>query len=176
MAAPRSIGTACLLAAAGVAGLALASWITTVPLLVPALGPSLLLGAVAPGVRENSPASVAIAHGIGLLAGLGAVALLGLGGEPSTLAAGVSLGRAAAVTLALAGTLAGLVAVDRVHAAAGATTLAVATGTVRPGSDVVGLAVGIAWTATTIALFPRLAAAIGTRTARAPAKPRRRRR
>jgi hypothetical protein len=179
MAAPRSIWTSCLLAGAGAGGLGLASWITTVPMLVPALAPSLLLGAALPDARENSPASVAIAHTIGLVMGLGAVAACGLVGDPPTIAGGVTLARVAAVTLALAGTLAGLVATDRLHAAAAATTLSVATGIVRPGSDVVGLALGIAWVTATIAVFPLLAARLSggrPRPTRAAAKPRRRRR
>jgi hypothetical protein len=55
--------------------------------------------------------------------------------------------------------------VRRLHPAAGATTLLVGMGIVRPGGDLVVLVAAIAWTAAIVALFPWAAARLGERTA-----------
>jgi CBS-domain-containing membrane protein len=173
MASPtRPAWIACALAASGAAALSIPAWITGLPLVASSLGPSLLLAAATPDARESSPGSVAAGHGIAVVAALAVTAAFGLGGEPSALVAGVTTARMAAVPAALALTLAGMLAVGRLHAPAGATALLVVLGIVRPGSDVVVLAATIAYAAAVVALFPAFARRLaGTRPAarRAPA-------
>jgi hypothetical protein len=174
MASPtRPAWIACALAATGAAALSIPAWITGLPLVVSSLAPSLLLAAATPDARESSAGSLVSGHGIAVVAALAVIAAFGLGSEPSALVAGVTTARMAAVPAALVLTLAGMLAVGRLHAPAGATALLVVLGIVRPGGDVVVLAATIAYTAGVVALFPALAARLaGARpaTRRAPTR------
>ena len=131
---------------------------TGLPFLVPSLGPSLMLAAVSPGREDATPAAIVIGHGAGLLAALAALLLCGLVGEPSALESRVTLARVVAVSLALGLTLATMLVVGRLHAPAGATTLLVALGVLRAGSDTVVLGIAVVYTALLVAAFPRVAA------------------
>lgn len=167
-AAERPGWIACALAAGGVAAMSVAAWITGLPAVIPSLAPSLLGAAAAPGRREHAPATLLIGHFIAILAALASLVAFGLLGEPPALAVGVSTGRMIALPVALALTLAGMLIVRRLHPAAGATTLLVGMGIVRPGGDLVVLVAAIAWTAAIVALFPWAAARLGERTASRP--------
>jgi CBS-domain-containing membrane protein len=81
----------------------------------------------------------------------------------------------AAVPVALGLTLAGMLIAGRLHSPAGATALLVGLGIVRPGSEVVLLAVTIAYVAGVVALFPRAAARLGVRASGGRARQDRRR-
>ena len=157
---------ACSLAAGGVAAMSVAAWITGLPAVVPSLAPSLLGAAASPGRREHAPTTLLVGHFIAILAALASLVAFDLLGEPPALAAGVSTARMIALPVALALTLAGMLIVRRLHPAAGATTLLVGMGIVRPGGDLVVLVAAIAWTAAIVALFPWAAAHLGERTPR----------
>jgi CBS domain-containing membrane protein len=157
----RPAWIACVLAAGGAAAMSAAAWVTGLPLVVASLGPSLLLAAAAPDARESDAATLAIGHGIAVIVTVATLAVFGLTDAPSALVAGVGLARMAAVPVALGLTLAGMLIAGRLHSPAGATALLVALGIVRPGSEVVLLAVTIAYVAGIVALFPRAAARLG---------------
>jgi len=164
MAAERPGWIACALAAGGVAVMSVAAWITGLPAVVPSLAPSLLGAATSPGRREHAPTTLLVGHFIAILAALASLVAFDLLGEPPVLAARMSAARMLALPVALALTLAGMLIVRRVHPAAGATTLLVGMGIVRPGGDLVVLVAAIAWTAALVALFPWAAARLGERT------------
>src|SRR5258708_6203765 len=106
--ATRPVWIACLLAAAGVAAMSVAAWISGLPAVVPSLAPSLLGAAAASGEREHAPATLLAGHGIAIVASLATLAAFGLLGEPPALLVGVSWARMIALPVALALTLAGM--------------------------------------------------------------------
>jgi hypothetical protein len=181
-AAERPGWIACTLAAGGVAAMSVVAWITGLPAVVASLAPSLLGAAASPGRREHAPVTLLVGHFIAILATLASLVAFDLLGEPPALVAGVSTARMLALPVAIALTLAGMLIVRRLHPAAGATTLLVGMGIVRPGGDLVILVAAIAWTGGIVALFPWAAARMGERTVarpkatRAPAPRRARRR
>jgi len=156
---------ACVLAAGGVAAMSIAAWITGLPAVIPSLAPSLLGAATSPGAREHSPTTLIIGHAIAIAATMASLVAFGLLGAPPAFVVGVTAARMVALPVALALTLAGMLLVRRLHPAAGATTLLVGMGIVRPGGDLVILVAAIAWTAGIVALFPWAAARLGERTA-----------
>jgi len=177
-AAERPGWIACALAAGGVAAMSIVAWITGLPAVVASLAPSLLGAAASPGRREHAPVTLLVGHFIAILAALASLVAFDLLGDPPALVVGVSTARMLALPVAVALTLAGMLIVRRLHPAAGATTLLVGMGVVRPSGDLVVLVAAIAWTAGIVALFPWAAARLGQRTASKPkatrAVPRRR--
>ena len=172
----RPVWIACVLAAGGAFAMSVMAWIGGLPAVVPSLGPSLLLAAAMPGQRESMPLTLLVGHGVAVAATVGTLVAFGLVGEPSALAAGVTLARMLAIPVALGLTLAGMLVVGRFHAPAGATTLLVALGVVRPGGDLVVLVAATVYVAIIVALFPWAADRLAGRPARARSRqtPRRR--
>jgi hypothetical protein len=78
--------------AIGIAVCGLAAYLAKQPLLFPSLGPSALLFFEKPTAPESSPYRAVVGHLVGILAGVAAIAVLGLLGAPSVLEAGASLG------------------------------------------------------------------------------------
>ena len=173
--APRATSIACLLAAVGVAAMAVPAWVTGMPVVVASLGASVLLAAVDSDHPESAPMTVITGHWIAIAAALVSLEALGLWDAPSTLVAGVTWTRMLALPLALALTLLGMLVVGRLHTPAGATALLVASSIVRPGTDLVVLAGSVAYVAGVIALFPSVAARLagGHATSAAPKRKRR---
>jgi len=173
----RPVWIACALAAGGVAAMSVAAWISGLPAVVPSLAPSLIGAAAAPGQREHAPATLLAGHAIAIVATVATLAAFGLLGEPPALVAGVSLARMVALPTALALTLAGMLLARRFHPAAGATTLLVGMGIIRPGGDLVVLVAVTGWIAGIVALFPWATARLTRRTTKAKvARPAARRR
>lgn len=164
-----------MLAAGGAAAMSVAAWVSGLPVVVPSLGPSVLLAAAAPGGRESGPVALLLGHGIAAAAAVATLATLGLLGEPSALVAGVTTARMIAVPVALGLTLAGMLLAGRLHPPAGATTLLVVLGIVRAGSDLFVLLAATAYVACAVALFPWAAARLAGQSARSRAPGRRRR-
>ena len=165
----RPAWVACALAAGGTAMLCVPAWITGLPLVAPSLAPSLLLAAAAPVSRESAPATLAIGHAVAVVVAVATLAVFRLLDEPSALVVGITATRMIAVPVALAVTLAGMLATGRFHSPAGATTLLVTLGIVR-GSDVGVLMLSVAYAAGLVALFPRVAERLGGRVARPVAR------
>jgi len=108
--------------------LAAAAHLTTTPFVFPSLGPTAFLLFFKPEAAASSPRNTLIGHGIGVLAGLGALHLFGLVDAGPALAEGVNWPRVGAAALSLAVTNAVMVWADVPHPPAGATTLIVSLG------------------------------------------------
>jgi hypothetical protein len=162
----RPTWIACTLVAGGAAAMSVVAWIAGVPAVVPSLGPSLFLAAALPGQRESAPATLVVGHAIAVIATIGTLAAFGLLGAPPAFVAGVTVARMVAIPVALALTLAGMLAVGRFHAPAGATTLLVALGVVRPGGDLAVLVAATAYVGLIVALFPWAASRLAGRSPR----------
>jgi hypothetical protein len=113
------------------------------PWLFPSLGPTAYLQAASPALPTARFYNVVVGHGVGLLAGFGAVFLLNAYQDPAALVAHeLTWGRAVAVAVALTLTLLLALLLKASHPPAGATTLLVALGTFKI-EDIPSVIIGV---------------------------------
>lgn len=111
-----------------IALLSLLAVITGTPLVFPSLGPTAYLFFFSPLAPSSRPRHAILGHGIGLLCGYGALALMGLVSSPHTIKNGITWPVVAAAALSLSATGAVMVLLRVSHPPAGATTLIVSLG------------------------------------------------
>jgi hypothetical protein len=117
------------------------------PAITAALGPTSYVFAAHPRSEGARLRNAVIGHGVGVAAGLAALAIFGLWGVPGeTLVGYPTWPRIGAAVVGIAVTLVVLEMVGSHHAPAGATALLVATGLAAPGRPLYGLLVGLAVT------------------------------
>ena len=122
---------------------AFAAYLTDVPLIFPALGPTVFLVFSRPLSPTASPRNIVLGHLVGCLCGWGSLAALGLLGEESVGAVGVDWPRIWAVGLSLALTSAILVLSDLVHPPAVSTALIVSLGFVSSPVELASLMLAV---------------------------------
>ena len=114
------------------------------PWLLPSLGPSAVLVALAPAHPHARAWNILIGHLIGIGAGFVAIVLAGAATAPSPLIQGdLPLSRVVAATIAIALTLAASALVRASHPPAAATTLLVALGAVATADKALNLFAGV---------------------------------
>lgn len=121
----------------------LVAWAVGQPMLVPSLGPTVLLFFESALQPAACPRNALIGHGIGIAAGWGSLAAFGLLDAPSAFSAGLSLSYvgAAATSVALTAVVKHLAKAP--HPPAGATTLIISLGLLSTPAQVASLAAGI---------------------------------
>jgi len=136
--------------------LSLFAWLTNLPLIFPALGPSTFILFSSPLSRAGAPRSVVLGHFICLAIGYAVWTLMSyLVGEPiSPQTNNWALFCSPAVALALAGLL--LIRASCPHPPACASSLVVALGAVTAWQDLLLMAAAIAWLAFQAVLINRL--------------------
>jgi hypothetical protein len=112
-----------VLAIAGAVGLALKQ-----PWLFPSLGPTVMLFFQSPRNAAARPLNTLVGHGVGLVAGILCLLVVGQWGKPSAATAGLNPQYLLGGVLSVAITTAVLVLLDLPHPPAGATTLIVSLG------------------------------------------------
>lgn len=128
--------------ALSILSLGLLAWLTQLPLLFPALGPTAFILYSAPCSRPAAPRSVVLGHLVGMMAGLaGSTAVATVTGS----AIGLSSGPAAVIsaTLGLALCCVLLVRLDCPHAPSCATCLLIALGGVAGTGELLTMAAAI---------------------------------
>ncbi|MBN2375212.1 MAG: HPP family protein, partial [Sedimentisphaerales bacterium] len=137
--------TAAINAAFAISTISIIAWLTDLPLLFPALGPSTFILFTAPLSPAGAPRSLILGHWICLASGFGIWHLMSLlNGEPVSLAAGGwSLYCSAALALALGSLL--MVRLRCPHPPACASALVVALGAVTHWSDLAIMAGVVLW-------------------------------
>jgi hypothetical protein len=141
--------TAVLVAAVGAGG-----WWLSWPLLTSTVGPTAYVFVAHHTSATGRVRNAMTGHGIGVVAGLGALSAFGLLHAPSESALGApTLRQIAAAALAVGVTVFLLELLDSHHAPAAASALLVSSGLARPGRPLIGLVVGLA---VVIALGPLL--------------------
>lgn len=113
------------------------------PLLFPSLAPTLLLFVQSPHQPTSAPRSVVLGHGVGLLAGLGALHLFGLADHPPVTEEGLTVARVVAASGAVAVTAVVLSLIKAQHPPAGTTTLLFALGVFTTPADVATVVAGV---------------------------------
>jgi hypothetical protein len=122
----------------------------------------------------STPTTLLVGHFIAILAALASLVAFDLLGEPPALVVGVSTATHGRAARRAALTLAGMLIVRRLHPAAGATTLLVGMGIVRPAAISSSSSPRSHGPPRIVALFPWAAARLGERTrlaAKATASP-----
>lgn len=114
-----------------VVGLGLTSMHFSAPFVAPPLGPTLFIIFGFPLAQESEPRNVLLGHLIGVLAGIGALACMGLIGKGANLD-DLTWERLCAITIAVALTLTLLPTFRILHIPAVSTTLLVAMGLLQP--------------------------------------------
>ena len=105
------------------------------PWLFPSLAPTLMLLAETPGQPVARPQNVLAGHLVGLAAGYAGLLTTGLRSHPSAVQEGLSSGRVWACVIAVGLTALILQSIHLPHPPAGATTLIVALGVLKTGSQ-----------------------------------------
>lgn len=121
----------------------LVAWAAQEPMLVPSLGPTVLLFFESALQPAACPRNAFMGHGIAIAAGWGSLALFGLLRSPSALSAGLSLNYMGAAALSVALTAFVKHLAKAPHPPAGATTLIISLGLVTTPLQVGSLAAGI---------------------------------
>jgi hypothetical protein len=129
-----------LVATVGITGRLLA-W----PLLTATLGPTAYVFAAHPRTEGARFRNAVVGHSVAIGGGLASAGLFGLWHHPSVAARGApTLDQVAAAVMAVGVTMLVLSLAQVHHAPAAASALLVATGLARPGTPLLGLAVGLA--------------------------------
>lgn len=121
----------------------LVAWAAQQPMLVPSLGPTVLLFFESALQPTACPRNALIGHGVGIVAGWGSLAAFGLLHSPSALSAGLDPNYMGAAATAVAITAFVKHLVKAPHPPAGATTLIVSLGLLSTPTQVASLAAGI---------------------------------
>jgi CBS-domain-containing membrane protein len=109
-----------------------------------------------PSSASSRPRDALIGHGVGILAGLLALAVFGLGHEPSAVQEGLDGARVAAAALSLGLTTLVLALLRAPHPPAGATTLIVSLGILTSASQLGTMALAVVFTVVVGLLLNRL--------------------
>jgi len=126
------------LAVVGIVGLVIKR-----PFLFPSLGPTVMLFFDSPAEPSAAPRNTLIGHGVGILAGLFSLYLLGLADHGPVTVEGLTGARIVAAALSVGLTVLVLRILDSAHPPAGATTLIISLGLLTSGSEVLSIAVAI---------------------------------
>lgn len=113
------------------------------PMLIPSLGPTVLLFFESPLQPAACPRNAFIGHGIGITVGWISLAAVGLLHSPSALEAGIGLGYVASAAMSVALTAFVKHVAKAPHPPAGATTLIVSLGLLTTPAQVGSLAAGV---------------------------------
>jgi len=128
-----------------IAVISLCAWLTDLPMLFPALGPSAFIVFARPFSEAAIPRSVVVGHGAALMIGLAVRCTIeALSGEQIGLAATDTLPTLLSASVALACTCFALVRLSAPHAPACATAIIVAVGAVRGWSGLFAMAAAVA--------------------------------
>ncbi|HTT27065.1 MAG TPA: HPP family protein [Solirubrobacteraceae bacterium] len=129
------------LVAIGLSGLW--AYIVKQPLVFPSLGATAFLIFETPMAEVGTPRNTIIGHTVGVAAGALSLALFGLLDAPSVYVSGVTLGRVAAIALAVAITGGVLRILRSAHPPAGATTIIVASGLLAKPRQMLDILIGV---------------------------------
>ena len=127
-----------------IAVISLCAWLTDLPMLFPALGPSAFIVFARPFSEAAAPRSVIIGHGVAL--GIGLVvrcAIEATSGEQIGLEVANTLPTLLSASLALACTCFALVRLCAPHAPACATAIIIAVGAVRGWTELIAMAAAV---------------------------------
>jgi CBS-domain-containing membrane protein len=132
--------TLCLvvLAAVGVLGLLIKQ-----PYLFPSLGPVVMLFFESPSQKSATPRNTLIGHAVGILAGVGCLAVFGLTDHAPVIQEGITGARVAAAAMSVALTALVLRLLACPHPPAGATTLIVSLGLLTSAGELLAVAVSV---------------------------------
>ena len=119
------------------------AYIVKQPLVFPSLGATAFLIFETPMAEVGTPRNTIIGHTVGVAAGVASLALFGLLGAPSVYVSGVTLGRVAAIALAVALTGGVLRIMRSAHPPAGATTIIVASGLLAKPHQILDVLIGV---------------------------------
>ncbi len=127
-----------------IAVISLCAWLTDLPMLFPALGPSAFIVFARPFSEAATPRSVIIGHGAALGIGLAVrCAIEAVSGEQIGLEATDTLPTLLSASVALAGTCFALVRLSAPHAPACATAIIIAVGAVRGWPELFAMATAV---------------------------------
>lgn len=121
----------------------LVAWALQLPMLVPSLGPTVLLFFESPLQAAACPRNALLGHGIAIAAGWSSLAAFGLLHSPSALSAGLSINYVGAGAVSVAVTVFVKHLVQAPHPPAGATTLIISLGLLTTPAQVGSLAAGV---------------------------------
>lgn len=133
------------------------SYYLRTPFLFPSIGPTLIAFVHNPKKSQNHPLSIILGHAFAASVAIAMLFLFGLYGLPSTLQAGFTPLRIAAVSLSMGITGVFEEGTPFFHPPAGATTLVISLGLMQNASQLAGIAGGVLLVAVAATLYGRFA-------------------